>query len=742
MSLLRTILPSFNGGELSSRMMGRVDTAVYGVGLAKCENFVPTVEGPLVKRPGFEHVTAAAPSAAWLTSFRFNLTQDYAIEWSEGKLRFFVNGVRIETSPGVPYEVTVPYSAAEAPAVSAQQSYDRLYLDHPNHPPARLSRTGGATFVYEVLAFANGPFADSNTDQARTLTASATTGSGITLSASAAIFDDGRVGSVMRLEALDFSTIKAWDAGIDGVTVGMVRRSDGKAYTAASAGRAGTIQPIHTSGSEWDGSAVGKDVNDKGPFGILWTYRHDKFGIVRITAVAGDGLSATADVVRTLPDSLTGVATWRWSHGAFSITAGWPGVVRAWQGRLIHIKQFDVLASVAGDYLNHAAFTASGLLTGDLAFRRTISTSDPVLWALGDRKLIVGTASSEIAIGAINAAQAVSGDNVEAVPQSFYGSAAVFPLQIGTAGVFVQRGGRKLRQAEYDFARDRYVAENMTVWSRNITGGGVVQLAFQKEPEELLFGVRRDGQMLVHPHSPEQEIKGFGRIVHSDGAGTVLSATTIASSDGLTDELWALVERDGVKSVERMARWRDDGDPIYSSFYVDAGTTAIAGIGQTHFSGATQLAGKAVAVLADGGVVPGITVDEAGSFDIPASAIPSDRPYIITVGLRYTATVVTLRPELRANNQTSQGGRQRVTKLVLRLIETVGIRVGALNGKLDELIDRPGSANMDEPVPLFTGDSTKSVSGSYDRNGQVTWVSDVPLPAIVAAAIPQIEVTE
>lgn len=743
MSVIRTLISSFNGGELSNRMSARVDTAIYNVGLETCENFVPTVEGPIVKRPGFEYITPSAPTASWLSEFRFNLTQDYVIEWSDYKLRFYTNGIRIETSPGVPYEVAVPYTAAEAPFISSEQSYDRLYLDHRNHPPASLTRTGGSTFTYAPLVFSNGPFADANTDQGVRIQASVTTGS-IVMSANAPVFRAGDIGSIMRLETLDFSTINAWEAGMNGIGVGRVIRSDGKAYTAiaaSSGNRTGTVQPTHTEGAAWDG-AIGKDVNDKGPFGILWEYRHDRFGIVSITAVSDDGLTALANVIRRLPDGVTAAPTWRWAHGAFSAASGWPNVVRAWQGRLVHIKQFELLASVSGDYLNHATFTSSGLLTGDLAFRRTISAQDPVLWSLGDRKLIVGTASSEIAIGAINAAQAVSGDNIEAVPQSFYGSAPVFPLQIGTAGVFVQRGGRKLRQAEYNFANDRYVAQNMTVWSRHITGGGITQLAFQKEPEEVLFGVRTDGQLLAHPHSPEQDIKGFARVRHSNGMTRILSAVTIANTDGLVDDLWVLVERDGVRSVERMAKWRDDGDPIHSAFFVDSGTTAIAGIGQTHFTGATQLAGKAVAVLADGGVVTGVTVDGNGAFDIPIDSIPSDRPYIITVGLPFTASAVTLRPELRQNGQTQQGARQRITKLVLRLIETTGIRIGALGGHLDDLINRPGNANMNEPIPLFSGDSVGLVSGNYDRNGQATWVSERPLPAIIVAAMPKIEVTE
>jgi hypothetical protein len=733
MTLQRPIATSFNGGELSPRMGGRIDTAIYAVGVALAENFVPTVEGAIVKRPGFEAITDAAPTASWLTQFRFNLTQDYVIEWSDGALRFYTNGVRIETAPGVPLEVAVPYTAAEAPFVSCQQSFDRLYMDHPSHPPARLSRTSATTFVYEVLSFTGGPFADANTDAAVTVSASAAEGDGITLTASAAVFKAGHVGAPFRIEAADFSTIAAWEAGIDGVTIGNVRRSDGKAYTAASAGRTGTIQPIHTEGTEADGMVTGNDINTKGPFGIKWTYRHDRFGVVKITAVAADGLTATGLVVRRLPDSVVGVPTFRWAHGAFSAAAGWPNVVITNGGRLIHFKQFEVLASVVGDFLNHNSSTSSGLTPADVAFRRTISSEDPVLWAIGDRKMIVGTASREIAIGAINAAQALAGDNIEAVPQSFYGSEAVFPVQIGTAGIFVQRAGRKLRQAEYDFGKDRYVAQNMTVWCRHITRGGVVQLAFQKEPEELLVGVRGDGQLIVHPHAPEQEIKGFARIVH--GAANVRSAVSIASADGKADELWVLVERaDGSKGVERMAAWRDDDDPIQTSFFVDSGVTAIAGVGQTHFSGVPHLAGP-VAVLVDGGVVTDIVVSAAGSFDIPDTVIPDGRPYIITVGKPYTATVVTLRPA------QSQGVRQRIVRLVLRLLGTAGMRIGGLGGKLDELIDKQGSGFMDAPVPLFSGDSERAVSGGWDKNGQATFVSDVPLPAVVVAALPKLEVT-
>lgn len=740
MTLVRPILTSFNGGEISPRMGGRVDTAIYQVAVETLENFVPTVEGPIVKRPGFEVIAIAPDSAAWLTTFRFNLTQDYVILWCEGLLRFFSDGIQLESGPGVPYEVAVPYAAAEASMVSQQQSYDRLYMDHPAHAPARLTRTGAQTFVYDALPLVNGPFADGNTDETVTVQASAASGAGVTLTASSAIFEAGHVGSLFRLEAKDFAAIRAWQVGLADVDVNDILRNEGKVYKALTAGITGTVPPIHTSGTAWDGNdkATALDVNGKGPYGVQWEYLHDHFGIAEITGFTSATV-VTATVIRRLPDPVVTTASWRWAHGLFSAAAGWPNLVKTWNGRLVHVKQFDIVASVSGDYLNHAAYNDSGTITADLAFRRTLATEDPPLWAMADRKLLIGTASVELAIGPVNNQAAVAGDNIISDPQSFYGSAAVFPLQAGTSTFFVQRSGRKLREAQYDFAPDRYVAANATVWARHITRGGIIQLAFQKDPEELLLAVRADGQMLAHPHQPEQEIKGFARIRHSDGQGAILSAVTIASADGERDEIWALVERDGVKTVERMADWREDDDPQDEAFFVDSGFRGTAAADQTHFTGLDHLAGKDVAVLAAGGVIPNMTVAEDGTLDLPAIALPEGAEYQYAIGLPFTATCVTLRPELKINGETSQGKRQRMVKLALRVLATFGIHVGPKGGKQDELFDRPVAALMDNPVPLVSADSEKLVGGDWGRLGQAAIVSRLPLPATIVCAMPIID---
>ena len=734
---LRHLLTAFIAGEISPLLFGRVDTQQYQYGLQTCENFVPVNEGPLVKRPGFEFIRNADASAVWLTTFRRSITQEYVIEWGDEKARFFTNGGRIETSPGVAYEVATPYDATAVPALSTQQSFDRLYIDHPAYAPGALTRTSPTTFTYAASSFTGGPFQDVNTDETITVSTSGTTGS-ITLTASAAIFRSGHVGSLFRIEAKDFSDVKAWEATAKNVTAGNLRRNEGKVYQAATSGMTGTIPPTHEIGSEWDGSGE-KNFADNGPFGVQWTYLHDRFGIVQITAIGGGGTTATATVIRRLPNSLTSVASHRWAYSVWSADAGYPQIVVHAFGRQIHIKGFDVCASVSGDLLNHQAYTSLGTLAADMAFRARLAVEDPPLWALGDRKLLCGTATRELAIGPQNTQEAVSGSNIDSSPQSFYGSEAVFPIQLGSETVFVERGGRRLRSAAYDFGSDRYLATDLTAAARHVTAPGVIQIAVQRLPNNMLHGVRSDGQLVTHPIN-RGEVKGFARLI-AGGNAQILSAAAVVGQDGKRDDLWLLVSRETptgtVKEVWKQSSWRELGDDIREAFFVDAGVRVAASAGQATFSGLTHLAGQPVAVLAAGGVIARQSVGNDGVLTLPEEQVPPFA-YTLIVGLSYTAKAVTLRPYVQAPGGW-QGFLQRVAHAFVRLIETVGIKGGATGERLEDALDRPANAAMDAQIPAFTGDVKVQVTSEPDRDTTLTLVSDEPLPAAIAGMSFKIE---
>jgi hypothetical protein len=748
MVMLRHIWAAFVGGEIDPMMYGRVDTEQYSYGLETCENFVPVNEGPIVKRPGFQYICDAADTASWLSAFRFSVSQEYVIEWLEDKARFYTNDVRIETAPNVAYEITTPYAAADAPFLSTQQSYDRLYIDHVGYPPAALARTGALTFTHANSALIGGPFLDQNSDTAITVTASAVFGPGITVTASSGIFTAAMVGAPFEIEAKDFSDIKAWEPGMKGVAIGEKVRSDGKAYEAETAGDTGSVQPTHVSGSEWDGQNKQDVLNVKGPYGVKWKYLHSRRGYVEITGFTSATV-VTATVKQRLPDSVVSVPTHRWAHGAFSNAMGWPSIVLNAFGRQIHIKDFDIHGSVVGDYgggrVNFARYTDAGTLAADMAFRRTIATEDPVLWAvMSGRKIVAGTASKELAIGAINSASAVSGDNIAADPQSFYGSEPVFPLLVGTDAIFVERGGRRLRASDYDFGRDRYAAVDLTAAARHVTKSGIVQLAWQRLPWSMLYGVREDGQVIVHA-ATKLDIKGFARMIPG-GNAKVISAVAVVGADNKTDALWCLIERTravgGVKrEIWKQAAWRELGDDPKESFFVDGGVRIEMAANDATVTGLTHLAGHAVSVLANGGVAPGMTVANDGSLTLPSASVPNV-PYTLIVGLPYTALAVTLRPELRQRGETVQAVKQRLVRVVLRLLDTLGVRIGGKGGPDEEIIDRPGNAAMDEAIPLYSGDKDGPIDAEFGRSGQGTIRHSDPLPCIVNSWTMAIEVDQ
>lgn len=80
---------SLNSGELSPLLDGRVDKEFYAAGAKTLENFIPTVQGPIVQRSGTGYVKEVKASAnrTLLIPFQFNVEQAYALEFGDLYMR-------------------------------------------------------------------------------------------------------------------------------------------------------------------------------------------------------------------------------------------------------------------------------------------------------------------------------------------------------------------------------------------------------------------------------------------------------------------------------------------------------------------------------------------------------------------------------------------------------------------------------------------------------------------------------
>ena len=187
---------SFNSGELSPLLDSRTQIEKYGTGLKQCINFVPSVSGPLIKRAGTVYVTDAMNTGAACRLIGFNFGDDeYAIlELRQSNGRWHFSTSSRSSSFGTAWTGATDYRQ-----VKFAQINNIIYAVHPDRAPMRFTRTA-ATTISEVSDFAwtYPPMLDENTADI-TMSASATTGTGVTLTASAGYFTSANVGSYFEI---------------------------------------------------------------------------------------------------------------------------------------------------------------------------------------------------------------------------------------------------------------------------------------------------------------------------------------------------------------------------------------------------------------------------------------------------------------------------------------------------------------------------------------------------------------
>jgi hypothetical protein len=740
------IITSFDAGELSPLMEGRVDIAKFPNGCYKLENFLPLVQGPAVRRGGFRFVNPVKNAAgkSWLMRFQVSENISYMLEFGDSVIRFYANrGLLI--SGGNPVEVATPYTFADLTAADgtcrlhAVQSADTMYLFHLGYKTRKLVRTAANAFQMSEVDFTNGPFKKSNITKSSTVQANATTGT-VTLTATAGIFQSGHIGSLFNLESLDLSAVKPW-AVYQQVTVGDLRRVDARVYKCTNVGSGGTdppvtgtLTPVHTEGRAWDGDGVEIANDQRGPIGVEWEYQHAGYGIVLISGVP-DANHAIGTIISRLPDDVVTTPSWKWSHSLFSTVEGWPEHGAFWLERLVLARDRTLAGSVTGDFENFAAKDAGEVLA-DSSFVITLNARqiNRIVWMVESEQLILGTNGDEWVVGPIQNNQAVGPGNIQARRRTSYGSRAVQPIEASGKTLFVQKSGRKIRDYEYDYGSDNFVSSDTTKLASHISRTGVVDMTYQQEPYSIIWCARSDGQLIGLTYDQELNRSDvYGWHPHPMINGAVEAVEAMPSPDGSSDDLWVIVRRVINGQVKRYVEWLEpplsDEEDQVEAFYVDSGLS-YQGSAISTVSGLDHLEGQTVDVLVDGATHPQrvvaagkITLQRAGS--------------IIHAGLPAPAKLATMRLNAGAADGTAQGKTQRVTNVVARVHRTLGGKLGPDENNLDELQFRRPSNAMDQAIPLYTGDTPPVPwKGGYSSTARIWYVNDQPLPSTIIALMP------
>jgi len=719
MARVSSIVTSFQAGELSPRLEGRIDLQKYSAGAQTLQNMVVFPQGGVTRRPGTYYAgSSKSGGKVRLIPFEFSDEQAYVLEFGANYIRFFQDGALLE-SGGSPVEVVTTYSVTDIFEINFVQSADVVFLAHKDHKPAKLTRTTATSFTLTDIDFVDGPYLDENITST-TLYADADTGS-VTITASAGLFTSADVGRLLRFREVLEVTYDAWAAATSYSNNDFVRYN-GHVYKKVSNGTktSGNTPPVHTSGTETYGD-------------IDWEYRHDDTGHVEITAFTSATV-VTATVkeddggVSVLPHNIVGAAnaTTKWSLGAFGGDQGQPRAVAFYEERLYFAgtigKPQSIFGSVTADFENHTPGTED-----DDAVNVTISSDQVniIKHMIPGRFLQIMTSSAEFTLSGGTGTTAVTPTNLNVLRETTFGSGDVRPLRAGASTIMIQKGGEKVKEVTFSLDTDGLVGRDLTVLGEHLVRGGVTDMVWQQEPELILWFVRGDGTLIGLSYDPANNTIGWHQ--HPlGGSGVVESITAIPS--GTEDQVYLSVKRtiDGstVRHIVYMKSIYFNQD-VGDAFYVDSGIT-YDGAATTTITGLDHLEGESVQILADGSTHPDKTVS-SGSITLDRQASK------VHVGMSYNSLVETLRLEAGADDGIAQGKIKRIHGITARFLDTVGAELGPDVNNLDRLPFRDSSMSMDTAVPLFNGDKEIFFPSGYENDAQVVIRQSQPLPMTIVA---------
>jgi hypothetical protein len=186
------------------------------------------------------------------------------------------------------------------------------------------------------------------------------------------------------------------------------------------------------------------------------------------------------------------------------------------------------------------------------------------------------------------------------------------------------------------------------------------------------------------------------------------------------------------------------GDPIDGtawSAYVSGG---VSGLALYEFSGLAHLVGQTVAVLANGRVLPQLTV-EADTITLPNAYS------CLNVGLPYDSDLETLNVEFPAQVMpppigSTQGRSVKVAQALFRFVNSRCGKIGpsefnqyGQSGLYEAFI--PDRTSLGLCPPLTSGDRRVPLGGGYRNGGRVFFRQSDPLPVTITEIVGELSVS-
>lgn len=732
---------NFSAGEFSPLLAGRTDLEKYNSSAKVLQNVVVLKQGGARIRPPLHYLARAKnpDQKARLIGFVYSRNDSFQLEFGDHYIRFLKrDGTQVESSPGVPYEIASPYSVADAFELDFTQGEDTMILVHGSYFPRRLRRFSDNRWVLDLAPLKPAPVAEVGNQAAVNMTINnGAIGAGRTITASGNFFLASDVG-----REITWGGGSALITAVGGATTATATVTatffDLVGYPSANLGPVwsllGSPQTTATaSGKDPVGAVITVTLGAAGWRDDVGSLVEINGGLVRITNVTSTTI-ADAVIIRELTSVVASPAdAWSVLRQIWSDTRGYPKTTSFYQQRLWFGNTVTYPQSMWGSRTG-LSFDFTPGTDDDSAVYKTAAATDEVnplqyLCSAGSMVMLGYGAELE---GKGGIEKPITQTNMQINSQSEWGSAQVRPMTVGKEILFVERNGMSLR-AMFPQQVDGYDSTDVSVFSEHLLSEGVVAISYERKPNSVLWVVTTSGKLHAFTYNREQNTIAWAR---GETDGLVESASTIPATTGDVTDVVVRRVIGGVvvRNIERLD-WRVGIGSVFG-FY-DCRVERTYGSPQIAPAGFDPLEGRTVAVLADN-VYIGEYLVTGGVITLPRAATT------VVAGLPYTAKIVLPPPEVGTGTGTSSGQARSVSRVQVRVFETIGMLV---NGEEVAFRKFDTPETLDNPPALFTGLKTilqvgwSSPEGADDEQ-DLTLEQNQGLPWTVLAVIRTITVNQ
>lgn len=657
---------NFTRGELDPRIVSRNDLESYYNGVFLGDNVLPLVQGGLRTRPGQEYVGTALGDAR-LERFAFNVEQQYLLVWSDLRLQIYKDGALLPSISGGNNYIVTPYTIADVRAFDFIQSADTGIVTHEDHQPRTLVRLSDTNWTFNTVTLVNIPKYDFNDTSSPT--------------------------PVSEVQTIQFTTYNSGDRfkiALEGILTDELVFASTDGQTALNI-KQGLLDLPNTGN---DGIAVSVIAVNK--FQVTLSGNSAKaWGLMTTSPVL------TKDAAASTAEARTATGTSR-AENAWSAGRGWPRTCTFHQARLWFGGSKSLPQSIWGSRVSDFFDFNSGRGRDDESIFITLDTDqvNAVNGVYSNRNLQIFTTGNEFYIPQ-QFSEPITPGNVQALPQTNYGSARVRPVTIDGLTLYPQKSGKNLRQFVFVDSNQAYSSNSVSLLAAHLINSPV-QLAAAKGSTEVdanyVYIVNGDGTLTVFNSLVSEGIVAFTRWT----TGNVRSVAIVDNA------LYLLVCRVVNGSTVYYIEREDD------TLNTDSALT-VATAGSDVVTGLSHLEGETVKVKADGAVLLDAVVT-SGQITMERTA------QSVEVGLEWTPTIITMPVNVVTDAGPTAPTPKRIIRVFLSLYESLGVIV---NG--ERIADKKiGVDQFDAPAPSTRLEEVYLLGWNVDS--RVTITRDGPVP--------------